>query len=527
MVDELRYLLSGHLGGWPSTLFRQSTIGLMKELAAAGTHSANGLLTPASFDDLKRQTREQILHDVGLGPMTARGPLLAQIPREAAEFVPSSFKFKAWMSLLPGLEQDYLANWRQEFQASGYADTAGPTFVGVVAPADSACFIATHLLHIGISSGYLSRWLDYRAQYDAAPYDLDTIVGELEDRVSHGRGTVAVVVGLSRPPQGEIRSTPGWMNTTATRQWLAQYHHNAPMTLHGGILYESEQWDIDGALLDVARAIHRLRQRAILKSGKAPQFYETVWIAGVNNQRRLPETSQLGRALAPGYELADALLESPTSDDRLEVSIELLTSGLSESGPSAAGILWAALEALLAAPGDPDRIQVSSRAGDVALVALVRSSFQISLGVLFSRCQHEALAQYLQTLDRHDRLAELEIALRRDEHLNLHHRSARVVLSHTRHLLEVERFESQRQELQQTLRGLYRHRNLVLHGGITDGPLLSDILRASIPLVAAVVNRFARATYENAIDPHVFAFEMFSRVESYLVDPRTAVSSFW
>ena len=523
LVDELLRLLSDR-AGWQTILLRQSTIGLMEELAEAGVHAADGVLSSASFDELNRQTRQQILNDPGLGPIQDRGPLLSQSPHGREEFVPTSYKYKAWTSAIPQLKAAYIRKWRKELQGPGYDDTSGPPFA--IDPRESACFLASHLLYLGLSNGYLSRWLSFRVKHDPSPYSVDKIIEQLEILVDSGPGNVQVLVGLAQPPRDEVRSTHGWLNATLARQWLENNSHQGPKTLHGGILYESEQWDLDGTLLNVARAVHRLRQRAILKSGRAPEFYGTAWVAGVKDPRRLPETSQLGRALVPGYELGDPHVEAPASDDRLEVAVELLLAALTESGPSVAGMLWAALEALLAAPGDPERVEVANRAGDIALVALVRSSIQVSLGILFSRCPNEALTQRLRGLEAQDRLIEFEGALRREEYDTLPHRSTRLTLAHTRRLFDVNVLRQQREDLRQTLRGLYRQRNLVLHGGVTDGALLASILRSSIPVAASVVNRYARASHDGTKDPHVFAFEMFVRVEAYLRDPRSIVEFF-
>jgi hypothetical protein len=265
----------------------------------------------------------------------------------------------------------------------------------------------------------------------------------------------------------------------------------------------------------------------MLKTGKAPQFHGLAWIVGVKDARRLPAISRLGKELTPGYEIGAPQIEAASSNDRLEVAVELLLAGLSEGGPSAAGTLWAALEALLAAPGDPDRVEVAYRAGDIALVAMIRSSIQISLGLLFSRCRNDALTQRLRSIDGEARLVEFEAALRRGDHESVGNRAVRVALSHSRRLLDPDSLMEKRKELRQTLLGLYRQRNLVLHGGITDSPLLDGILRSSPPLVTAVVNRYARATADHILDPHVFAYDMFVRLEKYLVDPGIIIESFW
>jgi hypothetical protein len=191
-----------------------------------------------------------------------------------------------------------------------------------------------------------------------------------------------------------------------------------------------------------------------------------------------------------------------------------------------AGMLWAALEALFAAPGDPDRIQVVDRATDVALVAMVRTSIQVSLGSLYSRCPGEALTQRLVAIDLPDRLIELEAALRSGEHEAIAHPGTRVSLIHTARFFDPDILKKRRQEITHVLRGLYRQRNLILHGGVTDSPLLDGIIRASTPLVTAIVNRYARASGEGILDPHVFAYQMHVRLENYLVNPKQIVSVF-
>jgi hypothetical protein len=526
LVDELISFMSDRFG-WPSTLLRQGTIGLMEELAEAGVQTANGVLSAASFDDLKSQARAQFLEDPGLGSMQARGPLLAQIPRDAKEFTPSSFKYKSWIFAIPGLMASYIHSWRTEFEKPAYSDASGPTFTNAFTASDAASFLASHLFHVGLSGSYLSRWLDYRVRHDPASYNLDELMGQIEDLVQNGRGEFQILVALARPAQNEIRSLPGWMDAKSARRWILDNRLKAPRTIHGGVVYKYEQWDLDKALLSAAKAINRLRQRMILKTGGAPVFIGTVWIAGVKSPQRLPEISQLGRMLTPGYELGDPQVDAAASDNRLEVAVELLVAGLSEVGPSAAGTLWASLEALLAAPGDPDRIQVAHRAGDIALVALVRASMQRSLGLLFSRSAEENLTKRLVVHNAQDRLMEFEKALRRNDHETLAHDYTRLALSRTKRLLDADALGRNREELRQTLRGLYRQRNLVLHGGITDSPLLESILRSSAPLVTAIINRYARASSDQVVDPHIFAYEMLVRIEGYLADPRAAVEAFW
>lgn len=537
LADELSRLVNDR-PGWTATLFRQSSIGLMEELAVAGTQVANGILSGSSFDDLKSQVYSQILTDPGLGSMQARGPMLAQIPRDSKEFVSSSFKHKAWVFSIPKFRENYINCWRNELVSEKYQDAQAPLFKGAVPPYDAACFLASHLLQLGISRSYWARWLDYRMLHDPQNYTLDDLLREIEEIYTKGPGLFRIMVALARPPQEDIRSLRNWLPAKSVREWLSEQSLDGPRRLHGGILYETEQWDLDSALMNVAMAVHRLRQRLLLKTGRAPEFHGKAWIKGVRASRVLPNVSQIGRALVPGYEFGDdAQAEAAASENRLEVAIDLLQAVLSEPGPGTTGILWAALEGLLAAPGDPDKIQVCKRAADISLVALVRTSMQVSIGTLVSRCPDEAVSQRIRRLGQSGGLAEFEQSIRRGDHDTITHRSTRVMLSHARSLLDADVLRAKRIELEQTFRGLYRQRNLILHGGITDAPLLHSIFRSSAPLVTAVVNRYARAIQDgmrdphlfayDIRDPHLFAYDMYTKIEGYLNDPKSATESFW
>ena len=173
-ADELARLVNDR-PGWTATLLRQSTIGLMAEFAVAGIQTANGILSGSSFDDLKSQVHRQILADQGLGSMQVRGPILAQIPRDPKEFVSSSFKYKAWVFSIPNFREKYIQCWRAELLNEKYQNSHAPLFEGAISPYDSACFLASHLLQLGISRSYWARWLDYRMLYDSKSYTLRLI----------------------------------------------------------------------------------------------------------------------------------------------------------------------------------------------------------------------------------------------------------------------------------------------------------------------------------------------------------------
>jgi hypothetical protein len=181
-------------------------------------------------------------------------------------------------------------------------------------------------------------------------------------------------------------------------------------------------------------------------------------------------------------------------------------------------MLWASLETLLAAPRDVTKMDVVRRGADIALIAFIRSEIWNSLGMLIGKHKDHPLGRALAgAATVKDRLSRLEAALKTAEYESLRRAGPRIYLRHAARLLDQAYIKDIRATFRHTLAGLYRQRNLVLHGGITDGPLTVSYLRCSYPLVSAIVNRYARATETSYIDPQVFAFQTTASIEEYLL----------
>jgi hypothetical protein len=236
----------------------------------------------------------------------------------------------------------------------------------------------------------------------------------------------------------------------------------------------------------------------------------------VRNPQKIPDTTPI-HTLLPGYQLETPSLTSPPSSNRLEVAVEFVEAAATVEGSSAAGMLWASLETLLAAPRDVTKMDVVKRGADIGLIAFIRSEVTNSLGVILGRCKDEPLGLALASTPWDGRLNRLEIALRTGEYESLKRAGPRIHLRHVARLLDHSYLKEMRATFQNILAGLYRQRNLVLHGGITDGPLIKSYLRCGYPLASAIVNRYARANETAYIDPQVFVFRTSASIEEHLL----------
>jgi hypothetical protein len=513
LAGEMNRYLSSRFG-WTTTLFQHSTPDLLQELLVAGSQVANGVLSSRSFDELNIQVKRQFFRDPGLGDTTARTVLGAALPKNSDEFSDTSHKHRAVKSAMPDIRKAYLNNWKAELSNPGYSSA---TFPGsLMSAAEVGAYLTAFLLGLGMNSDHLVKWLDYRTTFAKSPISLAQLLDQFIDMYNNSYRPLEVMIVADRTAAPSARPTDGWLTAKQVREWLISNKFTPPRTIHGGIPYTSDQWGIYGALQAVGGTVRRLGRRSNLRSGKSLSFYPTAWIKGMRTPQKIPDNTPI-YTLLPGYQLETPSLTSPPSSNRLEVAVEFVEAAATVEGPSAAGMLWASLETLLAAPRDTTKMDVVRRGADIGLIAFIRSEISNSLDVLLERCGDEPLGMALVSTPWHDRLSRLEVALKTAEYESLKRAGPRIHLRHAARLLDQPYIKEMRTTFQHILAGLYRQRNLVLHGGITDGPLIDSYLRCGYPLSSAIVNRYAKANETAHIDPQVFAFRASASIEEHLL----------
>jgi hypothetical protein len=184
----------------------------------------------------------------------------------------------------------------------------------------------------------------------------------------------------------------------------------------------------------------------------------------------------------------------------VDAAIELLEPLASGSPPTAAASGWAAFEALLSEPGN--HAVVADRMGAIVACSFPRAELTV-LSYQAAKADQALAARldsYSTNRDRADFVAtaigsQLPLALPNDSDRAAHARMTKLVADPHSVLKEIEGYTSG------TFRRLYRQRNLVLHGGITDGVALRASLRTAAPLVGAGMDRIAHAWYVDRLSP--------------------------
>lgn len=516
--------------GWTTTLFQFGTIGLLDELITAGRAASNGILSDSSFDDLKDQAIGRTLGDPGLGQQGERGALRNLLPRKAAEFRPSSYKYKAIEGLLPSLRSAYLENWGKELSQAHYLTwPATKKGESLTSPTEAASRITSFLLEEGVNFDYLARWLSYRTTHAPDEIEIEEFTSQIRDLYRKGKGKAEVLVLLEQTVSPALWQSLDLLSTEKSRKWLDE--HNFTLSeeqsnkLHGGLKLSIEEWDLRGILNRVDSILTRIKRRAELNGWSIPKFSPAAWVSNIPTPQRIPHLNATNGLLG-GQEVDSQSLLLPNSENRLEVSIEFVEAAATAGGASAAGMLWAALESLFAAPGDPVRLEVVSRAADIGLVAFVKFDFKNSLAVFMKNEKKTEIVRQLRSKQGDERFAMFESFLRAGDFSQVSRRGVKTRLEHTADLITADGFKTRRIELQTSLRALYRHRNMVLHGGVNDAPLLGSVLRGGYPLVCAIVVRYGRDSQKSGEDPYSFATSCYLKVERYLWEPNRVLDIF-
>ncbi len=405
-----------------------------------------------------------------------------------------SIEYLELVQIAEDIESRYLKSW----------STALDPVLATTSPLKaerSARSIGSHLLDLGFSAEFLYGWWRWRIARDPAPYTLAQMVTEAHLLTLVPEKQFEILVIFREAPPDRQGSPTGWVTAQEVVQWLGLNNFvTEGLRQSGGMWLQVSARDPRSAIQSAAETLDRFAARVQLGTRGQLITLPEVYIKAhdkpypLRQRRRKVEVDALHRE--------SQLYTAGTSVSRVDSAIELL-SPLDASSPSTAVAGgWAAIEAILTAPGDEDRLSAGYR-----MAALVTSSFP--------RAELTALSYKLEKLGGPLATAIRACATNRDR--------AALVLEHIRSgqptaltlpedLAAIERMKEVLSNPQKKLndinshlstvfRDLYRNRNIVLHGGKTDAVGLRSSLRNTAPLVGAGMDRIAHAWFVEGLEP--------------------------
>ncbi|MFJ1914305.1 integrase [Streptomyces sp. NPDC088147] len=485
---------------WARRLWDIGSVLALEELWEAGSWQAQGVLSPAACDWQRAELRALIGPDRGLGERELRKEITALLSAPLPDPSPARRRLR---EIVDHARSGYLERWT--------AAVAGSSRPG---PERFSRTVAAHLLDLGYSASHLLAWAQglYAERADTA-----RIAESAAALARSSPRSFDVLIALHSVPQRDLAEPlANWMPKGKVIAWLREHGHDtAGIRSGGGFLYQFTALDAYGAAEQARQMIERMVARSSFlrrnRGGIVPLPY--IWVAG--HPQPIPVTPPARGADVLTLVNEGHLYRIHESRSRIDDALELAAPvNQGPLGPAVAGA-WAAVEALLSHPDDPQEVERSGKAvaADRLAVIIACSWPRAELTALAHRHKpprpdalSERLAACRTNLDRASCLSDVlrvsgvdafDFSGARTKHSDrpAAERMAALLTDPRRVLNEVMG------TYRIALRRLYRTRNIVLHGGATQGVALHASLRTAAPLVGAGLDRIVHAAQVQQVAP--------------------------
>jgi hypothetical protein len=424
--------------------------------------------------------------DPGVGSKEAKRALQAALSKKI--IVPDGVDYATLKLTTESVEKNYLHNWSAAL-AKGEHPGAERT----------ARSIASHLLDAGFSPNHLHRWVTFQIRNAAGANSLAELTANAQDMIARPLAEFSVLTAFEGVPSSKSGLPPNWVSAQDVTQWLAsQGTSSKGITQNGALLFQILARDPWSAVQSVVDTVDQLSSRVSLGTDGRLKPIAVAWVKGIG--RRFSFRRDPRRVEVHALHREDKLyvLEGPSIVD---AALEMIGTLNSAPCSTAVGAGWAAVEALLSGPGDPDVL-----AGD-RLASLVACSFAraelTDLSFKLEIAGHALAPQLAACSTNRDRAKAVADAISAGTALNLTNPSDVAAAERMRKLLAnpYEVLRDVHKHVTAVLVRMYKNRNLVLHWGKTDAVGLQSNLRNVAPLVGAGMDRIAHAWFVEKVSP--------------------------
>ncbi|HET8658705.1 MAG TPA: hypothetical protein VFM55_06875 [Micromonosporaceae bacterium] len=485
---------------WPRRLWDVGSLLALRELWEAGTWARQGVLSSAAVEWQRNELRAVVGPDIGLGSRELRRELTTLLNQPLPDPSPAHRRLREVIEHAHGR---YVRRWA-EAAALPEADRPRPERL--------ARTVAAHLLDLGYDAGNLAAWATEMVRGRATAAEVIEEAVAL-DAASPRRFTVLAVL-TNTPERPMAQKHEAWLSSRDVVGWLTERGHSTSgLRAGGGFLYRVTARDPFSAAGQVRELVERMVARSSFmrnnRDGIKPADH--IWVDGHPDPVPFATPARGADVLSLVQEghLYQVGGERKLIDDALELAAPVNRGAL---GPAVAGA-WAAVESLLSHPDDPAEEERSGKAVAAdRLAAIIACSWpRAELTALAHRHQPDATDALAEKLagcaTNRDRAFAVAVALAAGESLTIGrgprldsdiaamHRMSRVIADPQRELAgAVASFKM-------AMRRLYRTRNIVLHGGSTQGVALNAALRIAAPLVGAGLDRITHAALVEGLAP--------------------------
>ncbi len=474
---------------WQRKLWDLGIAVALREVREASNGVQVGALSAKALKWFATSVASRVSDDPGAGDEQQRRAITQLLGRDLTECGAHDLQLELWIQ---DIETHYLDRWQATCSAGG------------VGREQVARTVSSFLLGLGLSQEALRIWIT-GLEEQAVAIDTPQLIEDARALVAAGTQIFETMLVFAKPPSGRLTRPTEWRDARAVSVWLRSAGFG-PVRQHGGLLLNLEARDATSAAQMASEVAGRLSARGAVGTRSAFVIAESVFIRGVPAAVPLAPSR---RAEVHALEREDRLLELDRGGP-IDNALELLSYLNRSPDAVAAAAGWAAVESLLAGPGDDDKVTTADRLADLVACSWPRAELTT---IAWARVYQEGgapdpLAQELRDYPTNkERATRVLLGIQASEDLQLSwpaeklavQRMDRLVRNPRRELMAVQRRAAE------ALRRIYRQRNLVVHGGVVAGSTLALSLQTGAPLIGAGIDRITHAALVSGASPLAIA----------------------
>lgn len=473
---------------WQRRLWNIGLVLALRELDEAIEGQHLRALSTQSVRWLADSIKGRLKDDPGVGSDTERKSLTRLLEGDLAF---NGVPHRVLRHVADEVEDRYLERWERALRESPDKP----------ARERAARALGAHLLDVGFSQQALRDWLDELAN-EERELDLADVVVEARSLCGRPNQDFEVLLLYERTPPGTSPRPQGWKKRREVRQWLdanAIGSTRLPDRAHGGIVITIGSRDVYSAVADAAAISDRFAARVAVGTRSEFAAFPETFVAGVAHPLPLRRSRRVDVHSLDRH----GKLHDRSGDPGIDSALELVSHLDYGQGPVAVAGGWSAVEFLLSGPGDSTNVLAADRLAALVACSWPRAEFTTIARNRMRKVADGLSADLAALTTNRERCDRLVVELRAGRSLNLPFRSDRAGLHRMERLLgdPARLLNDVRAHAQESVRRLYRQRNLVLHGGRTRGIALEATLRTVAPLVGAGVDRIVHAHLTANVEP--------------------------
>ena len=435
-------------------------------------------------EDLSRSAMALAGRDPGLGGKQQLESLQRAL-RSELRFL--GMDYRVVEQLTSEIDSSYLTRWAASLRTQARS-----------AAERTARAIAGYLLHNGFSQTFLHRWWSFKLRYEKGVRPLADIVDDAHALAMTPIKKYEVLVAFSAFTKRKDGMPAAWHDASAVSNWLKARNFDVKeIRQKGGLLLKVAARDANAAIERAREQLECMSARVRVGSSREFALLPTAWIDGEPKEFRLSDD---GRDVDVHSLDRKNHLYTQAAYSRVDAGIELLEPLASAAPATAVTSGWAAFEALLSEPGN--HAVVADRMGAIVACSFPRAELTVlsyqagkTDAALAARLDNCGTNRDRAELMAHEITSQPNIMLPEHSDRAAYQRLKKLLADPHPVLKDIEGYTTS------AFRRLYRQRNLVLHGAITNGAALRASLRTVTPLVGAGMDRIAHAWYIDRLSP--------------------------